>query len=100
MQFEATHGLSKEPMFSRWKNLRSYAKKNNLLFEWQEYPQFKESIGINYKEGARLVRIDKSKGFTQDNVEWKLKKPSVARKHAKRKSIKPPSEYSPNWIGF
>ena len=88
-------------MHKRWRNLKNYARRIGVEFEWQEYPQFKETIAKGYRDNCRLMRIDKSLPYEFNNCMWVLKKPAKqVIKRKRRKPIKLPSEYSSNWWGF
>ena len=67
------HKLSNTKFIAKWDYIR---KKMNegIHSEWQTPQEFIDAMYNDYNEGDRLVRLDKSKGFTYDNCEWRNKK--------------------------
>lgn len=78
-------GVSQSHEYRAWSNLNSpqYVEQMRQLGltidpRWESFRTFLSEVGFKPHFTARLARIDKSKGWFQDNVEWRVNGTPVA----------------------
>ncbi len=103
--FQPIHGHSKEPLYRRWKASKRYADERDIEWGLGNYTEYLKKIPSGYHSGLKLVRIDRSLGFIEGNMEWRSKAAIQPEEQPKKKKKKRPVKHeqsttSPGWRGF
>src|SRR5574343_1852484 len=66
------HGLVVSPLHNVWRSFRFTikGKKAGYSSEWKDFVAFYVDMESSYFDGARLIRVDKSKPFCKENCRW------------------------------
>lgn len=80
---ESNHGLTKHPLYSRWKSMRSRCNNPNnqdykdyggrgikVCDRWNDFTLFLEDMYPSFIEGLELDRENVNLGYSPDNCRW------------------------------
>lgn len=71
-----SHGESKTRLYKCWQAMKDRCNNRkgyehlDYPKEWEDFLAFKADVVAAYFEGAELDRVDNSKGYAADNVQW------------------------------
>lgn len=77
------HNLSGKPIYTTWNNMKirctsgtskavKYYFEKGITFDpkWETFEGFYEDMGLTYRDGLTLDRIDPNKGYNKENCQW------------------------------
>lgn len=93
-----THGLSKHPLYSVWKDIRRRCSKESrsdyaryggkgvtVCDRWSDFKKFYDDNISGWQPGLSIDRIDFRKGYSPENVRWATIKEQNRNKSDNRK---------------
>ncbi len=93
-----THGMSKTPLYSVWKNMIRRCKDPNAINykdyggrgitvcdRWLEFENFYADMGEGYSEDLELDRTNNEKGYSPGNCQWVTRSENQRNKRTNRR---------------
>ena len=92
-----THGLSKQPFYISWSNMKSRCDNpNNHSYKdygqrgisytdkWKTFEGYRDDMLKTWKKGLTLERLDVNKGYSKENCTWETRyKQSINRRNTR-----------------